>query len=105
LRLARPHARDRHAPAARVHDTLVRLPGPGDERIGQARPARPALLRAVPGRRRALPAARALDLALPDGLDRRNDGARNALQRRRAPGAPAARAGLPAPECPPALAP
>src|ERR1041385_2216698 len=67
------------------------------------RSARPPVLRALPRLGGPFPPARAVDVALPDRVGRRNDRARDALRRRRPARAARPGARLPAAERGPAL--
>src|SRR6185503_8223801 len=104
LGLPRPDEGDHPAPRARVLLAVVRVPGARQQRRGEARPPRSPLLRALPRRGRALAAAGRLDVALPDRVDRRDDGARDLARRGRPTRAPLARARLPPAERGSALA-
>src|SRR5204863_2516874 len=98
LGLARADEPHRPPPATRVHDALVRVSGAGRDRRGEPRAAGPALFRALPRSRRAVPVTRLLDLGRADGVVRRDDRPGSGVQCRRTPGTAAARARVPAAE-------
>ena len=90
--------------AGTFYDALLRVPGARRARRGEPRAARPALLRALPRRRRPLRPAAVLDVARRRRLVRRDDGARGRPRGRRAAGAAAALGRVPARERRPDLA-